>query len=276
MSEHEIVFIEPSKLPHDLLLSLCSGASLAGPACESQAATAGVTHAGSACKSDAKAAGGTHAGITDEFPYKVKVYMTQSGGHQLHPLSVKGDTIGAILCDLFDHSQYTVRYGRDFAFCILCLRTKQDADSVVTKLHNKKVELPKKVNLSAEHVDEKVKQKVPKDKAASAPAPAPAAPGKRYVLVKVQSDTGDNMPIRPHDVPFLLWVFGTCPTSETAEEVSLKSCHHVCKRDFLWLKFESEEKAQLAIKKMHGQEFIRDEYDESTYTVVVESTDLKF
>lgn len=57
MSQYEIVFIKPSKLPHDLLLSLCSGASLAGQACESQAATAGVTHAGSACKSDAKAAG---------------------------------------------------------------------------------------------------------------------------------------------------------------------------------------------------------------------------
>lgn len=199
--------------------------------------------------------------------------MTQTSGN-IWNFSQKGDTIGAILCDLLNHSQYTVRYGRDFAFCILCLRTKQDADSVVNKLHNKKVELPKKVNLSAEHVDEKVKQKVPKDKAAS--APAPAAPGKRGVLVKVQSDAGENMPIRPHDVPFLLCVFGTCTTSETAEEVSLKICHHVCEADFLWLKFESEEKAQLAINKMHGQEFIRDKYDESTYTVVVESTNLKF
>jgi hypothetical protein len=193
--------------------------------------------------------------------------------------------------DVLDSSQYTVRYGRDFAFCILCFREKQDADSVVNALHNKKVELPKKVNLSAEHVDEKVKQKVPKDKAASASAPAPAPPGKRCVLVKVQSDAGENMPIRPHDVPFLLWVFGTCHTSETPEEVSLKRvdnptympyqadlqiCHHVCKRDFLWLKFESEEKAQLSINKMNEQEFIRDEHDKSTYIVVVEFTDSKF
>jgi GTP-binding protein LepA len=29
-------------------------------------------------------------------------------------------------------------------------------------------------------------------------------------------------------------------------QADLKICHHVCKRDFLWLKFESEEKAQLA------------------------------
>lgn len=286
MSEHEIVFIKPSKLPHDLLLSLCSGASLAGQACESQAATAGVTHAGSACKSDAKAAGKTHAGITDEFPYKVKVSMTQTSGN-IWNFSQKRDTISAILCDLLDHIQYTVRYGRDFAFCILCLRTKQDADSVVNELHNKKVELPKKVNISAEHIDEKVKQKVPKDKAAS----APAFPMKRYVLVKVQSDSGSFVDIRFHDISFFLYVFGTCPTSETPEEVSeqqrrdplylprkfdLKICHHVCKRDFLWLKFESEEKAQLAINKMNGQEFIRDEYDESTYRVVVEPTDLKF
>ena len=145
--------------------------------------------------------------------------------------------------------------------------------------------------LTAENVDGKVRQKVPKDKAASASAPAPAFPMKRCVLVKVQSDSGDFVNIRSHDFLFLLHMFETCPTSETSEEVSerqrrdplylprkfdLKICHHICKRDFLWLKFESEEKAQLAINKMHRQEFIRDEYDESTYRVVVEPTDLKF
>ena len=268
----------------------------------SQTATADGSHPATADGSHPATAGGTHGGITDCFIHHVKVSMTVNEPmtqtetvtpRKIWNFSKQGGTIDAIMRDVLCSSQYTVRYGRDFAFCILCFRTKQDADSVVNALHNKKVELPKKVNLSAEHVDEKVKQKVPKDKAvsASAPAPAPAAPGKRCVLVKVQSDAGENMPILPHDVLFLLWVFGTCRTSETPEEVSLKRvdnqtympyqadlkiCHHVCKRDFLWLKFESEEKAQLAINKMHGQEFICDEYDKSTYRVVVKFTDLKF
>lgn len=258
----------------------------------SHAATAGGSLAATAGRSHSATANESHSETADEFPHMVKVYMTQTGG-DIWNFSKQGGTIDAILRDVLDPSQYIVRYGRNYSFCIICLRTKQDADSVVKELHNKKVELPKKVNLSAEHVDEKIKQKVPKDKAASAPAPAPApaAPGKRCVLVRVQSDAGVNMEIRPHEVPFLLWVFGTYPTSETPEEVSLKRvdtptympyqadlkiCHHVSRRDFLWLKFESEEKAQFAINKMNGQEFIRDEHDKSTYRVVVEFTDSKF
>ena len=241
-------------------------------------------HAETAGESHAATAGESHAATADEFPHKVKVSMTQTGG-DIWNFSKQGNTIGAILHDILVPSQYIIRYGRDYFFCILCFRTKQDADFVINELHGKKVELPKKVKLSAEHMDEK--PKVPKDKT----APAPALRNKRCVLVKVQSNSGNFVEIRFHDIQFLLYMIGTCPTSQTPEEVSecqcseplylprkkdLKICHHVCTGDFLWLKFESEEKAQLAINKMHGQEFIRDEYDESTYTVVVEPTDLKF
>jgi len=261
-----------------------AGESHAATAGESHAATAGQSHSATAGGNHAATAGGTHAAIADEFPHKVKVSMTQTGG-DIWNFSKQGDNIGSILHDILVPSQYIVRYGRNYSFCIVCLRTKQDADSVINELNGKKVDLPKKVKLSAEHMDEK--PKVPKDKT----APAPALPMKRCVLVKVQSDSGDFVGIRPHDIPFFLYVFGTCPTSETPEEVSerqrreplylpikfdLKICHHVCKIDFMWLKFESEEKAQLAINKMHGQEFIRDEYNSSNYRVVVEFTDLKF
>jgi hypothetical protein len=261
-----------------------AGESHASTASESHAATAGESHAATAGESHAATAGESHAAIADEFPHTVKVSMTQTGG-DIWNFSKQGDNIGSILNDILVPSKYIVRYGRNYSFCIVCFRTKQDADFVVNALHGKKVELPKKVILSVEHMDEK--PKVPKDKT----APAPASPMKRCVIVKVQSDSGDFVSIRPHDIPFFLYVFGTCPTSETQEEVSerqrreplylprkfdLKICHHVCKRDFLWLKFESEEKAQLAINKMHGQEFIRDEYDSSKYRVVVEPTDLKF
>ena len=251
---------------------------------ECHSATAGGTHAETAGGSQAATAGGSQAATADEFSHMVKVSMTQTGG-DIWNFSKQGDNIGSILHDILVPSQYIVRYGRNFSFCIVCLRTKQDADFVINELHGKKVELPKKVKLSAEHMDEK--PKVPKDKT----APAPAFPMKRCMLVKVQSDSGNFVDIRFHDISFFLYVFGTCPTSETPEEVSeqqrrdplylprkfdLKICHHVCKRDFLWLKFESEEKAQLAINKMNGQEFIRDEYDSSKYRVVVEFTDLKF
>jgi hypothetical protein len=272
-----------------------AGGSQTATADGSHPATADGSHPATADGSHPATAGGTHGGITDCFIHHVKVSMTVNEPmtqtetvppRKIWNFSKKGDNIGSILRDVLDPSQYFVRrYGRDYSYSILCFRTKQDADFVVNALHGKKVELPKKVKLSAEHIDEK--PKVPKDKT----APAPPSPMKRCVLVKVQSDSGNFVGIRFHDISYFLYMFGTCPTSETPEEVSerqhgnplylprkfdLKICHHVCKRDFLWLKFESEEKAQLAINKMHGQEFIRDEYDSSKYIVVVEPTDLKF
>ena len=175
--------------------------SQSAPAGESHSATAGGNHAETAGESHAATAGESHAATADEFPHKVKVSMTQTGG-DIWNFSKHGNTIGAILHNILVPSQYIIRYGRNYSFGILCFRTKQDADFVINELHGKKVELPKKVKLSAEHMDEK--PKVPKDKT----APAPALRNKRCVLVKVQSDSGNFVDIRFHDISFFLYMFG--------------------------------------------------------------------
>ena len=75
-----------------------------------------------------------------------------------------------------------------------------------------------------------------------------------------------------HEASFLMFAFST----ETEKfPVNIKICHHVCKRDFLLLKLDSVQNAELAIKKMNGQKyFYRDNhFNENLHTVKVTFTE---
>jgi hypothetical protein len=93
----------------------------------------------------------------------------------------------------------------------------------------------------------------------------------RYVKVKiVRNGSQDYEIISPHEVSFLMFAFSS---KNDKYKWDIKISHHVCKRDFLLLKLDSVQNAEVAIQKMHGQDYYFGEnHFESMHTLEVTFT----
>lgn len=214
--------------------------------------------------------------INGKFEFELKIVMnTLEGG--VWNFSAKEGTIFNILGGILDEENFKVLYGRGYAFCRLCVRTMEDVNLVMETLNGKKFEVPKQVILSFELMNKKEKksdnEKPAQASEASLEAASEAASeSSRYVKVKiVRNDSQESEIIHPHEALFLMFAF----SAKTEKyPVDIKICHHICKRDFLLLKLDSVQNAEVAVQKMNGQKYYYCEnHFESLHTLEVTFTE---
>ena len=185
--------------------------------------------------------------------FELKVVMKTEQNDVLN-FSAKESTIFNILGGILDESKFKVLYGRGYTFCRLCLRTIQDVKLVMETLNGKIFEVPKKVTLSVELMDKKEKKSDNgKPVQASEASPEAASVSSRYVkVIIVSNDSQEPEIIPPHEASFLMFAF----SAKTDKfPVNIKICHHILKRDFLLLKLDSVQNAEVAVQKMNGQDY---------------------
>jgi hypothetical protein len=108
---------------------------------------------------------------------------------------------------------------------------------------------------------------------ASPEATSEAASGSsRYVKVEIgKNDSQETEIMHPHEASFLMFAFST---KTEKFPVDIKICHHVCRKNFLLLKIDSVQNAELAIQKMNGQPyFYCENHFKSLHTVKVTFTE---
>lgn len=228
-----------------------------------------------------------------KFSYQLRVTM-RTRDERVWNFKPKEKLIFKLLDGVLDSSKFLDLYGRDFCYCSLFVQTKTDADTVIQKLNGETIKLPIKVTLSVELMSEQIKKASNKPKeASSASKEVPAQKNNRFIKVEiVESDSNQPVEILHNDILFLRWVISIKRTDETADEVSekvrkdkkyipyvhdLNICHHVSKKFFLWLKFESEEKAQEAISRINGTSYYYGpNHKEPNHFVVACITDLRY
>jgi len=213
--------------------------------------------------------------VNGNFKFELKIVMnTLEGG--VWNFSAKERTIFNILGGILDESKFKVLYGRGYTFCRLCLRTIEDVKLVMETLNGKNFEVPKQVTLSVVLMDKKEKKsengKPAQASEASSEATTEAvSASSRYVKVKiVRKDSQKSEIIPPHELSFLMFAF----SAKTEKfPVDIKICHHICKRDFLLLKLDSVQNAEVAVQKMNGQEYMYcDNHFKSLHTLEVTFT----
>lgn len=195
--------------------------------------------------------------VNGKFEFELKIVMnTLEGG--VWNFSAKEGTILNILGGILDEENFKVLYGRGYTFCRLCVRTMEDVNLVIETLNGKLIKVPKPVRLSVELMKEKEKKsdngKPTQASEASPEATSEAASvSSRYVKVKiVRNHSQESEIIPPHEALFLMFAF----SAKTEKyPVDIKICHHVCKRDFLLLKLDSVQNAEVAVQKMNGQDY---------------------
>ena len=214
--------------------------------------------------------------VTKKFPFEIKVVMNTSE-NLVWNFSPKDGIIFKILDGILDKSNFKVLYGRGYSFCRLCVETMQDVKSIIEFLNDKLIEVPKPVRLSVVLMEEKEK-KSDNGKPAQASEASPEATSEaasvssRYVKVKiVRNDSQESEIIPPHEALFLMFAF----SAKTEKyPVDIKICHHVCKRDFLLLKLDSVQNAEVAFQKMNGQDyFYCENHFKSLHTLEVTFTE---
>lgn len=87
----------------------------------------------------------------------------------------------------------------------------------------------------------------------------------------VRNDSQKPEILHPHEASFLMFAFSSKTDKYPGD---IKISHHVCKRDFLLLKLDSVQNAEVAIQKMHGQDYYFGEnHFESMHTLEVTFTE---
>jgi len=227
-------------------------------------------------KEEKKESSAPKPAVNGKFEFDLKIVMNTLEG-EVWNFSPKEGTILNILSGILDEENFKVLYGRCYTFCRLCLRTMEDVDLVMETLNGKKFDVPKSVSLSVELMQKKEKKsengKPAQASEASPEAASEVASGSsRYVKVKiVRNDSQKPEIIPPHEASFLMFAFST----KTATfPVDIKICHHICKRDFLLLKIDSVQNAEVAMQKMNGQKYFYGEnHFESLHTLEVTFTE---
>jgi hypothetical protein len=213
--------------------------------------------------------------VNRKFEFELKIVMTTLDGGVWN-FSAKEGTILNILGGILDEENFKVLYGRGYTFCRLCVRTMEDVKLVMETLNGKKFEVPKQVTLSVELMDKKEK-KSDNRKPAQASEASPEATSEaasvssRYVKVKiVRNGSQESEIIHTHDASFLMFAF----SAKTEKfPVDIKISHHVCKSDFLLLKLDSVQNAEIAVQKMNGQDyFYCENHFKSLHTLEVNFT----
>jgi hypothetical protein len=213
--------------------------------------------------------------VNEKFEFELKIVMnTLEGG--VWNFSAKEGTIFNILGGILDEQKFKVLYGRGYTFCRLCVRSMEDVKLVMETFNGKKFEVPKQVTLSVELMNKKEK-KSDNGKPAQASEASPEATSEaasvssRYVKVKIVRNGSQESEIIPtHEASFLMFAF----SAKTEKfPVDIKISHHVCKSDFLLLKLDSVQNAEIAVQKMNGQDyFYCENHFKSLHTLEVNFT----
>jgi len=232
-------------------------------------------------KDEKKESSAPNPAVKEKFEFELKVVM-KTLQDVVWNFSAKEGTILNILGGILDESNFKVLYGRGYTFCRLCVRTMENVKLVMETLNGKTFEVPKQVTVSVELMQEQkesrkakpAKEAAPEAASKAAPDAAPdaASGGSRYVMVKiVRKDSRKPEIIPPHEASFLMFAL----SSKTKEYlVDIKICHHLCKRDCLFLKLDSVQNAEVAIQKMNGQDYYFGEnHFESCHTLEVTFTE---
>jgi hypothetical protein len=236
-------------------------------------------------KEEKKESSAPKPAVNEKFAFELKVVM-KTLQDVVWNFSPKEGTILNILGGILNESSIKVLYGRGYTFCRLCVRTMEDVDLVIKNLNGKKFDVPKSVRLSVELMQEQKESRKGKpapeatSEAASEAAPEAASEAasevasgsSRYVKVKiVRNDSQKPEIIPPHEASFLMFAFST---KTDTFPVDIKICHQICKRDFLLLKIDSVQNAEVAMQKMNGQKYFYGEnHFKSLHTLEVTFTE---